>query len=199
MLWGSRLKNFANVPLKHLFDINNFSDIIGQGFFLVFCQQYAWSDDYENHYKGFLFIAVFFGLARSAILFLQVFSSTRYIEQMILETIKDMLPFLLVLMLLVLWYAFLLIALTDLGEKSETGPPTDGTIKDAFDKAFKTMLVDNDYNEFKTNEGYFIYYVGNILLVVIMLNLIISVVSDSYDKVNHLMRTSNLRLKAYMI
>ena len=52
----------------------------------------------------------------------------------------------------------------------------------AFQLTWALMLSDNEYR-FKTRMGWFAYFVFTIFLVVIMLNLLISVVGDIYDRV----------------
>ena len=96
---------------------------------------------------------------------------------MILEVVKDTVPFATVFFAIMIWFSLLFIKLDDMNEEF-----TDGTVKDSFDKMFKLMLVNLDY-EVGTNLGWVVTFGAECLLVIIMLNLLISVVGDTYDKV----------------
>jgi len=68
----------------------------------------------------------------------------------------------------------------------------------AFTQVWDLMLGDNDYR-FKTPIGLIAYYVCTVFVQIAMLNIVISVVSDTYDKVVMSKKKYDLRTKAELL
>ena len=75
---------------------------------------------------------------------------------------------------------FLKLTFTD---PKEHWPIDNHSYFDALKVAFMMLMVDSDVKTFDTIWGFALYFLASMILVVVMLNLLIATIGDSYDKV----------------
>ena len=122
--------------------------------------------------------------------FLRIFARTAALVRLIIETTKDMIYFLIILMLGVTaighwFYVF--------AYKENTNEITGEYFYEAFLTAYKFSFGDftatyNFLPNFENNQEYVIimwlmWFLTTILITVILLNLLIAIMSDTYDKI----------------
>lgn len=66
---------------------------------------------------------------------------------------------------------------------------------DAIVVGWKIMLVSYDY-DFQTVVGNLLYFFITVYLIIVMLNLLISIVSSTYERVNSQMKVTDFKVKA---
>ena len=133
--------------------------------------------------------------------FMRIFNSTAYLVRMIIEIVKDMKNFVWVLMIATMAFAN---AYYILGRNSS---PDDGNlagnvITDAFIFSYQMGIGNFQTDGFNTvdREILWIFFMINTLLVfVVLLNLVISIMGDTFDRVQETQELSKLRELTQMI
>jgi len=161
---------------------------------------YADSDNLTYRAHMYHLVALFAGILSSIIVLFNIFKPTRYLVYMITKVLVDFFPFFCVFCTSICMYGILNIYLQEkMGEKgliSEVGNPP--TIMDGFMVSWSIMLVDHDY-EYKTTTGSLIYLVFTIWLIIIMLNLLIAIISNTFAKVQETKKATDYKMKASLI
>ena len=127
-------------------------------------------------------VSLFLGVSRGLFTLLRLFSSTRYIVSMIVNILSIMSKFLALILVMLFAFSINLFAL-DLKNKKTEGYKLlyDGSVYEAFLDAYKLMLMaDGIVMQFNTLEEYILYYIGTLFFLVIMMNLLISVITEVY-------------------
>ena len=133
-------------------------------------------------------------LFRGTMTFFNLFESTRYLVQMSIGMMKDLIPFLCLLFGQVLIFAILHIQLNKTGigeefifiEDDHSGEVEYTTLENIFLISFAQTwdsMLGYGSQKLKTPMGILIYFLATIFINIGMLNMVISVVSDSYDRV----------------
>lgn len=130
-----------------------------------------------------------------AILTLQIFESQRTLIKMIVQCIIGMIPFLTLVTLFVLTFAMVLLTI----EREQNGE-TNGFSIYALTQ-YRVLFGENPEYLFKWQNApqWFLYILFSILMCVVMLNLLISIISDEYDKVQATQRSTDLKAKCEVI
>ena len=158
---------------KYVKDIWNFIDvsrIVSTYTYLIYC----WTNSNSIPLNQILTILYW---AR-AVTYFRIFDKTRYLIRMIIETFLDIVPFLLIFFTATFTFALLF--------HIETGS---SNFSDTFVLAYQL-----NFNEFSgfLKDGYstdysamfwFIFFISSIMNPIILLNLLIAIMSDTYDRV----------------
>lgn len=147
-----------------------------------------------NHLTGntFEYLGLFFRFhALASLLFwfktafyLSYFKATGYLILSIVEIIKDMVPFLIILTATVIGFAQAFWALSSAKEHDEV--PTEPFLdswQDALKFSYEMMLGDFDAGTFDL-PTYVCFFLATMLQLVVMLNVLIAIVSDSFARVS---------------
>jgi WD40 repeat protein len=110
--------------------------------------------------------------------YFRIFNKTRYLIRMIREVISDMVPFLLVLAVT----TFALGMLFVIANSNKSLESDAGDIFMDFLHAWRIALGDFDTDKYNTYE-WVVFVLGSMLNTMVMLNLIIAIMGDTYDRV----------------
>lgn len=159
-------------PRKYVKDFWNYIDsmrIICTYVYLV----YAWSSTNSIPLNQILTILYWI----RAVTYFRIFDKTRYLIRMIIETFTDIIPFLLIFFTATFTFALLFYITTGSASFAETF-------------IFAYQLNFNEFSGFL--DGYFysksvifwcIFFISSIMNPIILLNLLIAIMSDTYDRV----------------
>ena len=133
--------------------------------------------------------------------FLRIFSSTAYLARMIIEIVKDMKFFVSVLMIATMAFAN---AFYILGRNSsdDAGNLAGSKITDAFIFAYRMGIGDFQTGGFWTRDEeilWIIFLFNTILVLVVLLNLVIAIMGDTFDRVQETQEYSKLKEITQMI
>lgn len=133
--------------------------------------------------------------------FLRIFFSTAYLVRMIIEIMLDMKFFITVLMIACIAFAN---AFYILGRKSDpdSGNLAGDNVADAFIFSFKMGLGDFNTDGFNTDDEellWIFFLLNTLIIMIILLNLIIAIMGDTFDKVQETQENSMLRELTNMI
>ena len=114
--------------------------------------------------------------------FLRLFDSTSYLIRIIVNVFWNMKQFLFLLLLCQIGFAEAFLRLSEYG--NEDSHFLDN-ILDAYIYTYRMSLVDNDTDSFNISEGkttlWILFVVGGFIMQIVMLNLLISIISHSFD------------------
>ena len=116
----------------------------------------------------------------------ELFRSTRYYVLMIEEVIKDIRGFLLILVYFVTAYC------------SVFGTTTNSDFSNTFKLSYDLLLGDFSSSELNDTQ-WFVFVIGSILNLIIMLNLLISIISDSFDRIKVEQTESETRVRLGLV
>ena len=116
----------------------------------------------------------------------KVFDSTRYYIWLIREVVKDTSAFLLILVYFVLAYCSLIGTTTSLG------------MWETFKSSYELLLGDFDSGDFDELQ-WFVFMLGASLNLIVVLNLLISIISESFDRITFESKESDTRMKLELI
>jgi len=108
-----------------------------------------------------------------AISYLRLFQDTRVLISLLVQVIKDMVGFLVVLIAALFGF---MTTFSALGE-SETL-----TIEDSFKHNYRLMFGDFNPDDY-TTAGWILFIIGSTLMTLVMLNMLIAIMSDTYARV----------------
>ena len=147
----------------------------------------ALSSDFENlNSTNILTIIVSILFWLEGIDAFKVFDSTRYYIWLIQEVIKDTFAFFLVLIYFVVAYCGVI------------GTTVNSDIWETFKVSYRLLLGDFDVGDF--NEVQWVVFVlGSLLNLIVMLNLLISIISESFDKITFEAKESDTRIRLELI
>ena len=116
----------------------------------------------------------------------KVIDSTRYYIWLIQEVIKDTASFLLILVYFIFGYCGL------------TGITLSSNLSDTLTTSYKLLLGDFDDSDFD-NVQWILFVLGSVLNLVVMLNLLIAIISESFDKITFRRVESDTTIKLQLI
>ena len=131
--------------------------------------------------------------------FLRIFFETGYLIRMIIEIIKDMKNFVGVLMIATIAFAN---SFYILGRNSEEGNLAGEDVWAAFIFSYKMGLGDFNTDGFETVDEeilWIIFVINTLIILVVLLNLVIAIMGDTFDRVQETQDKSMLREIAQMI
>ena len=109
--------------------------------------------------------------------YLGVFTATRYFLQMIKEVSYDIVPFMVILVLTMTSYMHIMATFTFYSEDSEEGVYS-GLAKESY------VLSLGELPEYESTSLKFgIFFVYSLLIPIILMNLLIAILSDAYERV----------------
>jgi len=154
------------------------------------------NDRIYTPYSNFLLtISMVIGVLRGFISALRAHRSTRFISQMMLLITLDILPFLVVYVCGIMYFGVIFTQLEKFGEDfNEDYTTLVGPFR-VFFTIWNLAMGYMDYR-FKTHLGISIYFIATVVQNIVSLNMLISVIGDSYEKyMGHASRIE-LKLKA---
>ena len=125
------------------------------------------------------FIGLFFCLFNGIVILFRMFSGSRYLMCMIIESIYDMKDFLIIVMFFITWISIILYKLNEMGDEEVV---ESNEFKYIFEEVYLLMLGYGSW-EVETDLGFFIYYISTVILIILLLNLLISILGDTFDRV----------------
>jgi len=188
------LKNWKGY-LTSFWNIVDISSIVFNYTLLIMVLSENQNNNVENAFAGF---AVFLLWVRLFYL-LRVFESTAYLVSMITAIIIDMKYFMLALLVAILAFGN---AYFILGRNSEEDNFTGNNIWEAFIYAVRTGLGDFNVDGFGTSDElliWIIFFINTIIVVIIVLNLVIAIMGDTFGKVQETQEATKLQEFASII
>jgi len=151
-------------------------------------------------------IALLCGMLKGALTFFNFFKATRYLVKMIITIFVDLRFFLVVLLATNCMFSVFFRCLDGGNESFLTqGGEQDEAYKGVPFSVFKGLLQSWDlmlgYGEYKfrTAIGITFYFLATVFTNIVMLNMVISVVSDTFDKVQMTMKEQENKTRAEML
>lgn len=144
-------------------------------------------------FRQFTWIMIFL-IYIKAILTLRIFEAQRTLIQMILECLSGMIPF-----LSIVAFAVFSFALVKYSLDKEEGRETSFLMN--LGLQYQIMFGENTELGFKERDiiRWFLYSSFTILMCIVMLNLLISIISDDYDRVQSTQKSTDLRAKCEIL
>ena len=102
----------------------------------------------------------------------RTFRGTRYFIKMVQEVLLDMKAFLILLIYSCLAYSFIFHTLNDMDH-----------FYDSVFIGFALSLGDFDKGDFANTAVYIIFALGSLVILIVMMNLLIAIISDSFDRI----------------
>ncbi|CDW77719.1 wd-40 repeat protein [Stylonychia lemnae] len=132
--------------------------------------------------------------------FLRLFDSTSYLIRILINVFWDMKWFLILLLICQIGFAE---AFLRLSEYSQEDGQFLSNIVHAFIYAFRMSIVDNDTSAYDKNVSqttiWILFIVAGIIMPIVMLNLLISIISKSFDDINKQSKLAAYQEKAKII
>ena len=127
---------------------------------------------FDNEIMNWVFAVLTLSSWMRAISYFRIFSRTRYLIRMVKEVVKDMMSFLLILIMATVAMSLLYVIAAENEE----------SFSSAFLRSYKL-----DYASFSVNIfdplSFVVFIIGSLLCPLIMMNLLIAIMSDTYDRV----------------
>lgn len=130
-----------------------------------------------------------FLISSKGIMHFRFWSRMRFELKMIKQVIIDMGYFLLLVFMFVVQYTIVFAIYSGQIEGVKD-------LRNAFDMAFNLMLAADDPNAYDDPVLYFLFLLGVILVPIVMLNLLVSVIGDTFDNVQQEQYVANYKEKA---
>lgn len=181
-------------PRSYFSQVWNWLDILGNSSIMIYCIHYEMNDAtilQEKSIKQLLIFALFSSGAR-AVSALRIYKSYRIFIELLKQTIYSMGTFLSLLLFNICLFSLMkYIRVYELGQDSRA-------IVELFITQYMVMFGSNPTVEHLYNSRiYFINYFGFSLIVnVVSLNLLIAVISNTFDSVQSSIEAHHLRTKA---
>lgn len=191
---NNRLKNNLRQFLMNPF---NMFDIIGHVLIIIHCiaflvqEKPRWTEDeimereksLENYNLNLIhLIAIISILTRGCLSSFRLFNETRYLVGMILEVFHDINGFLFILLSAVLVFSVIFMFLER--QMFEQQFFINGEIIESLHMSYSILFANFPFGfETRTITGWLVYVASTMFLIVIMLNLLISIISDTYDRI----------------
>jgi hypothetical protein len=153
--------------------------------FLYCIEVYVWNNEEYNKYLLCVIIILSWGRFISVF---RIFSSTRYLIRIIIEVIKDMIPFMFILSTGTLAISLLFYEI-------------EGNKKDMIScilQSYRIAYGDYDVENY-TNEKWVVFIVATVINPLIMMNLLISIMGDTYSRVQDLQAVADSKELGSMI
>ena len=151
----------------------NWIDFFRSVTFIVYAM-IVWIDTNEKHYNWLLIEIVVLSWIRG-ITYFRLFSNTRYMVNLISEVFKDMISFLILLFYSVIAFSFIFMSLQEDGYDKET-------FSDLFINSYLLGLGEFSTDGFGTIQ-WVVFFLASLVNTLIMLNLLISIMGDTFQKV----------------
>lgn len=177
----------------------NIFDVLGQTFICFYCIRFLRhhgedddTEDYilkqerseENYYVNLLHVlAMFFVMIRGCLSTFRLHGKTRHMVGMILQVFHDIQGFLFILMSSTVVFSVIFLFLQRNMLENKFSIP-DYSIFESLHMAYNMMFANftTDFEIF-TIVGFLFYLSGTLFMIVIMLNLLISIISDTFDRI----------------
>eukprot|EP00347_Sterkiella_histriomuscorum_P022786 403337167 len=186
---SNEMVQLRNNGLEYFTDVWNYIDIIPPvGIFTISVMILMGANGVEIniHYQRSLIAIISFFMWMKLLYFLRIFRSTGYLIGMILEVIKDMRFFFVVLLITIIAFgsAFLTLSLGN----EEANQFTNSNV-DAIIFTYRMILGDFDteaFGEVATPTVWILFLLCTLFNMIVMLNLLISIISETFAKVTGL-------------
>jgi hypothetical protein len=144
------------------------------------------TDNFKDVY-AIMFVLVWFKLIK----YLQVFDATRYLTRMMFDVVADLGTFILILLLVILAYAQITISIEDSGDAK--------TFDELSRQAY--VLAFGDFGGFDTFTfvKFMVFVIFSFVVPLVMMNLLIAIISDSYAVITSNQVSTNSRSLAEML
>lgn len=166
------IMQMIGMKFSYLLDVINLVDVVRAISFYVHVVLF-FSEVNEYAMKSSLVVLVIVSLIRG-ITYFSLFSITRYMTYLIKEVLKDMLSFLILL-------GYSIIAVTAVFTAIDSDQERGG-FDFYLDMSYKQSLGDFDTDDYSTGEK-ILFLFSSIINMIIMLNLLISILGDTFDRV----------------
>lgn len=151
---------------------NNF-DLLRSVFLVYYTWDYLTSDkkeeDIQEQFRYLLAILVFLSYFR-ALSFLRLFQKTRVFIRLLVETTSDMIPFMVVLISSMIGFS--------LTYQTMTGSPVIQSLQYNYRLMFGDFQIEDEVSDI-----WILFVVASTLMPLIMLNMLIAIMSDTYARV----------------
>lgn len=174
--------------LDYFKDIWNYVDMIRSSLFFIYAVL-IWVGYFDNH-TDFLALVILITWVRG-ITYFRLFESTRYLINLLFEVFKDIPAFLIIFFYTILAFSFIFYTL----DKTEN---FDNKYYSTFVSTYSTTLGNSDTGSYDELQWLFYLFI-TLLNFIIMLNLLISILSDTYERVNEIQIIADGKELASMI
>ena len=169
----------------YIADLRNWLDIMGLICWVIY-SAFGYLNDHEETMHYWFTYSMILGLMRGGTTFFQQFQTTSYLIQMTKACISDLIPFLLVLNGQIIIFGIIFQQLEEEDEKFISHDPKEyenaNVMLRMYLKSWDFMLGTQVY-KFQNLIGFAVYIIATIQINISMLNMVISVVADTYEKV----------------
>ena len=188
--WTDETKNIFQCFRNYIFDGYNILDFFGQILYLVYSISNLTSEN-SKKFIEYLHVVALLLLFIRGISQLRIYESTRYLIRMITEVIIGMIPFLIVLFFSTIAFAIIFNKIHKLERennkiKGNLDEIPEIFIRDQIYFSFKLAIL-GDFEDFEdkleNKMNFLVFVLTSILQLIVMLNLLIAVISDTFDKV----------------
>lgn len=170
--------------LDYFKDMWNYVDMIRSSLFFIYTIL-VWVDYFSNQ-TDFLALIILITWIRGVTYF-RIFDSTRYLINLIFEVFNDIPSFLIVFFYTILAFSFIFYALDSSGDYYST-----------FVITYSTTLGNSDTSNYDKLQWLFYLFI-TLFNFIIMLNLLISILSDTYARVNEMQMIADGKELASMV
>jgi WD40 repeat protein len=150
-------------------DFWNYVDMVRSSLFSIYAIM-VWVDYFKNH-TDFLALVILITWIRGVTYF-RIFDSTRYLINLLFEVFRDIPSFLIIFFYTILAFSFIFYALDSSGDYYPT-----------FVSTYSTTLGNSNTDNYDKLQWLFYLFI-TLFNFIIMLNLLISILSDTYARVN---------------
>jgi hypothetical protein len=157
--------------LDYFKDVWNYIDLIRSSLFFIFAI-FVWVELFDNN-TNFLALIILITWVRG-ITYFRIFGPTRYLINLLFEVFTDIPAFLVIFFYTILAFSFIFFSLL--------GKDTDQKYYVTFVETYSTTLGNSNTNGYSKVQWLF-YLLITLFNFIIMLNLLISILSDTYTRV----------------
>jgi WD40 repeat protein len=176
--------------IEYFYDFWNCIDMIRIVHIFIYEAYYFFIYPTDYYAKDHIFFITILTWIR-ALAYFRIFDTTRYLIKMIMEILKDMVPFLVILLFSTIGFAYLLLVL-----RVDTNP--DQTFSDAFILSYRAAYGDWDLEGFQLSEWIW-FFIVSAMNPLIMLNMLIAIMGDTYDRVQEMQQVADMKELCSMI
>jgi len=209
LLWFEVKQAASLGPRHHFGQLWNWIDAIGIISMLLYCLIHffgktdwtppkdgkALKAEERETFSTFLLLWGTLATTSRSIYQLKIFPATRTMIKMIVETIIDLIPFMIVLLAMIF-----LVSLADLIVYKHLLDNRERALWDSYLEMYQVLFGENPDPEFTESQIFkWIYYMQTIALNVMTLNLVISVVSNTFEKMQNIQKSSDVKQRVEMI
>eukprot|EP00347_Sterkiella_histriomuscorum_P006211 403353636 len=203
----NEIRQVINNGVEYFFSVWNYIDVLPIILIIIVISSHLSQQYNEDNNEPYNFLITIHSVASllmwlKLLYFLRLFQSTGYLVRTIIAVIYEMRIFLLILAIVYCGFGEAFLRLAEPMEDEETGKFVTN-FANAFVYIYRMSLVDNNTDSFEMNKQsttiWILFVLAGIILPIIMLNLLIAIISLSFEKINEQAELAAFQEKARII